>query len=78
MRSCAIQCCNNTQLSSLELGFPPTGQASNSQGTALRMDSTKSEDADIDTAFTRYASAEHDVDDPPSSPDSEGGNRHVH
>lgn len=40
------------------------------------MDSTKSDDPDIDMAFTRYATTDHaeDLDDdPPSSPDSDGG-----
>ncbi|XP_053375706.1 rabphilin-3A-like isoform X2 [Mercenaria mercenaria] len=33
----------------------------------------KSEDVDIEAAFTKYGHSEVDKDDPPSSPDSEGG-----
>jgi len=60
-----------TWLSSLDVGLPqiqPTIQP-----LALGMDSKKSDDADIDTAFTKYSAPDLDVDDPPSSPDSDGG-----
>lgn len=61
----------------MELGFPYTGHPilASQSSTIRHPDSTKSEDHDIDSAFTRYATTDPDLDDPPSSPDSDGGNK---